>query len=98
MDKNSYLRVKRFFYFLKKNNALKQYIDNLLYFLRDDKEKNIVIQNIVHHLSVCPFSIIDFSFGWRGTKEGYSYWHEIDYNWRIFLSDKNDVVTRKIFF
>ena len=98
MEKNTYLRIKRFFYFLKKESALRHYLYNLKIALGDNtKFQKIVIENIISNLSHSPYCIVDFSFNWGSTPQGHIYWSNIDRKWHEFLLNRKDNITTTIF-
>lgn len=99
MEKKTYLRIKRFFYFLKKENALRHYLYNLKIALGDNTQsQKIVIENIISNFSHSPYCIVDFSFNWRSTPQGHIYWSNIDRKWHEFLLNRKDNITQTIFY
>lgn len=98
MEKKTYLRIKRFFYFLKKENALRHYLYNLKNILGDNiQTQKIIIENVINCLSSSPFCVIDFSFNWSCTPQGKDYWSNIDIKWYKFLLNRKDNITQIIF-
>ena len=80
MDKEDKVFRKRFFAFLKENNAY----DKWLYNLRKRHPSNDIKwwDNYVEELYTngCLMSIDD-AFFWDDTKEGYDFWHKLDQKW-----------------
>ena len=93
---------KLFVSFLKENNALKAYRKNYINYCKSFfpnwKEINYLIPFTHKRLEGAIKknrigSLIDFSFCWAYTDEGFDFWAELDYQWR--KKCKNDEITLK---
>ena len=66
----------KFISFLKEQNALEEYIDNL------NKQLNeTLLYRILHH----RYNYYINSFCWSETKQGYHYWRELDDMWHYII-------------
>lgn len=93
--------IKEFLFFLKKENAYKEYIkaikqyrkkefrnwENYINILTIKPLKNCVINNIAY--------LIDCSFTWSSTEEGHDFWSALDKKWRDKMKDI-EIVAEKI--
>ena len=85
MTKNQLLAAKKLYKFLKKECALKAYIDNVMkqhrydYYFAKLYEKS----DILGIINFCNSSIYS-SFDWLDTKEGYDFWFNLHHEFMRF--------------
>lgn len=76
------LQVKHFYKFLKRNRCLKQFIENIVN--EHPYYKNKPILTILE-----KYCSVGIGFIWIHTKEGSTFWNEIDKKWIEYLHEIN---------
>jgi len=101
----TYKELKQtFVIFLKDNNALKQFKENLL------TQRKREFKNLTNYLDILTldrfntlieeetlYELINHAFHWASTPQGHDYWSELDEKWRgIMMKYQNKLKTSRI--
>lgn len=95
--------IREFLLFLKKENAYKEYIKAIK---RQKKGEFKNLGNYINVLTIYPLKecfrnngklrrMIDYSFHWDDTKEGFDFWSELDKKWCDKMKD-TELVAEKL--
>ena len=82
---NTKIYLKKFYSFLKKNDATSNFLFNFMTYHEDVTilDKNEIVNFLLSQIKKnreCYF--IGDAFTWRDTSEGFDYWCNLDYKWR----------------
>lgn len=82
---NTKIYLKKFYSFLKKNDATSNFLFNIITYHKYDTilNENEIVNFLVSEIKEkreCYF--IDNAFTWTDTSEGFDYWSDLDYKWR----------------
>lgn len=83
LNKKEIEKLKKFIYFLKKNNVYEKYLYNLNHTKKYNGDKRMTIPILIRH-----FSMVDFiyeAFFLNSTPEGANFWHRIEKDWLNFM-------------
>ena len=83
LNKKEIEKLKKFIYFLKKNNVYEKYLYNLNHTKKYDGDKRMTIPILIRHFSMGDF--IYESFFLNSTPEGARFWHSIAKDWLNFM-------------
>ena len=80
MTEEDKLFRRRFFAFLKENNAYDKWVYNLMkqHPMNDIEWWDYFYQTLYEGRCL---HAINYAFNWTDTKEGYEFWHKLEYKW-----------------
>jgi hypothetical protein len=82
---NPKIYLKKFYSFLKKNDATSNFLFNIMTYHKDDTilNENEIVNFLVSEIKEKrECLLIDNAFIWADTSEGFHYWCDLEYKWR----------------